>query len=122
MGGKMICFLIIGGLIFSIYYTIRAIKMTRLEPDMKMTRKQYLIIWVIFQGLFNCVCSVIGWFSLYCIYEIVKSIKDLSQISIGTSMILIFLSIVGIVGVVGLLPQVLLTQLKDLLRVFGIKN
>lgn len=111
MEGKIIYFIIVA-VIFCFYFSIRAIIIS--YPDEKENRYKWVLTQGIYQFWFNFVCSAIGWFSLYCIYEILKDMNDLSRVSVGCAIILTFLSILGILGITGNLPQIILrTDLKS---------
>jgi hypothetical protein len=103
----------------SLYYGARGVVAHRIAADALNRKiaeekgrewKKWEIIFVryIQDFVFNFVCSMAGFVSLFFSYSIFTTLTNLSDIGVGTAILMIFLFLVGVIGISGQLPFLLL--------------
>ena len=108
-----ICFVV------SCYYGIRGLLIQRhkiSDENIQREKKQLkpwgkierIFVHDIQDIIFNFICSLGGFTSLYLEVKIFSKIADTHSISTGTAIFLIFLSLFAVTGISGTLPQILL--------------
>lgn len=105
--------------LFSLYYGVRGVVGHRIAAEQQNQRFakeglrlvkgwELVLIRYVQDFVFNVVCSVAGFLSLFLSYSVASRLSDFSQLSSGTAILLGGSFVVGIAGVTGQLAVLLL--------------
>jgi hypothetical protein len=113
------CWYSIIAVVASLYFGTRGVVMHRIEAErinLEIRSKEgrewktweIVFIRYIQDFIFNFVCSIAGFISLFLSYSLLTGLRDLSKLSAGISLLVVFLFLIGVIGVSGQLPYVIL--------------
>ena len=95
-------------LLVSCYYAFRGyvyqtVDMRSSWKDAPAWKK--VIVWYIQDPIYNFVCSMTGFISLFALCRTQATINDWHNIQIGTATCFVFLTLIALLGITGVLPR-----------------
>ena len=107
---EVLCFLLVLGLLLSLYQGYRGFMFQWLRPDEPFkgwSKSRKVILLALADGLTYFVTSASGFVSLMLCWEVSDRISDPAKIGVGTTALFGFLVVYGILGVTGKMPYLI---------------